>query len=162
MKLPQGYSIRPATPKDAAIIAAQRGQMFVDMGTLTPETAAQEQAVWTEWFRTAIPAGQYAAFLAEQAGEIVGGVGLMFFPKIPTRKDPALLKGHILNMSVSAAHRRQGLAEALMHAALNELRSRGIRSVSLNAAPMGKGIYERLGFMEAYNPEMRLTLEDNP
>lgn len=160
MTLPGGYSIRSATPEDAAVIAAQRGQMFVDMGTLTAEAVVQEQEVWAGWFRSALPAGEYAGFLVEYGEQVVGGVGLMFMPKIPTSKDPAVLKGHILNMSVAPEHRRRGLAEALMQAALNELRGRGIRTVNLNAAPMGKSIYERLGFIEASNPEMRLMLEE--
>lgn len=159
LTIPEGYSVRAATPVDAPIIAVQRGQMFVEMGGMTPQEAGAQRGLWTDWLAQALAAGDYAGFVIENAGEIVGGVGMMFLPKIPTTKDPALHKAHILNMSVSPQHRRRGLAGALMRSALQEARQRGLRSVSLNAAPMGKGLYERLGFVESTSPEMRLTLE---
>lgn len=159
MTLADSYKLRLATPEDAPTIALHRGQMFVDMGSLTPGGAAAQQQLWTQWLEQTLSAGEYVAFLAEQADEVVAGVGIMFMPKIPTLKDPAMLKAHILNMYVSPEHRRQGLAEALMRAALQEIHQRGLRSVSLNAAPMGRRIYERLGFIESSSPEMRLTLE---
>lgn len=166
MNLPDAYTVRPAGPQDAAAIALHRGQMFVDMGSLTPEGAAAQQDLWTGWLGNAIAAGEYVAFLAQHAdpaqhtGQVVAGVGLMFHPKIPTLQDPALHRAHVLNMYVAPGHRRQGLAEALMHAALQEARRRGLRSVNLNAAPMGRGLYQRLGFVDSTSPEMRLTLLD--
>lgn len=155
-------NIRPATPADAETIACQRGQMFVDMGDLSAEGAEAQQTLWADWLRAAIPAGDYVGLLAEVDGVLVGGVGLMFRAKMPSTKDPSLTQGYIMNMYVTPAHRRQGVAEALMRAAFAEVAGRGIRSLSLHAAPMGKKIYERLGFVEARNPEMRLTLELAP
>ncbi|GMA14047.1 GNAT family N-acetyltransferase [Deinococcus metallilatus] len=159
MELPAGYTIRPAATADAATVARQRGQMFVDMGDLTLPEAAAQQALWTDWLRGAIPSGGYVGCLVETGGEIVAGVGMMFQPKMPSAKDPALLKAYVMNMYVAPEHRRRGLAEALMRAVLAEAEARGLRSVSLHAAPLGRRIYERLGFVEASNPEMRLTLE---
>ncbi|MDL2343470.1 GNAT family N-acetyltransferase [Deinococcus sp. MIMF12] len=159
MRLPAGYALRPATPADAPAVARQRAQMFVDMGTLTPEAAAPEVPLWTDWLRGALASGEYVGLLAEWEGTVVGGAGLMFFPRIPTLKDPATRKAHVLNVSVDPAHRRRGLAGALMGAALEEVRARGLRQVTLNAAPLGRPIYERLGFVESTHPELRLTLE---
>lgn len=153
------FTLRQATAADAPAIARQRGQMFVDMGTLTPEDAAEQFALWTDWLRGALVSGEYVGVLAESGGEVVGGAGLMFFPQIPTLRDPATHKAHVLNVSVDATHRRRGLAEALMRALLEEVRARDLRSVTLNAAPMGRPLYERLGFVESSSPELRLTLE---
>lgn len=153
-------NIRLATPADAETIARQRDAMFVDMGDMTPEEAQAQQTLWADWLRAAIPAGDYVGLLAEIDGMVVGGVGLMFRAKMPSAKDPVLTQGYILNMYVDPAHRRKGISEALMRAALAEAGERGIRSLSLHAAPMGKKIYERLGFAEASNPEMRLTLPE--
>lgn len=151
-------NIRLATPTDAETVAYQRGQMFVDMGHMTAEEAQAQQTLWADWLRGAILAGDYVGLLAEVDGVVVGSVGLMFRAKMPSAKDPALTQGHIMNMYVEPEHRRKGISEALMRAALAEVRRRGLRSVSLNAAPMGKEIYKRLGFTEATSPEMRLTL----
>lgn len=153
------HTLRRATPADAPAVARQRAQMFVDMGTLTPEAAAPEVPLWTDWLRGALASGEYVGVLAEWEGTVVGGAGLMVFPKMPTTADPATQKGHVLNVSVDRVHRRQGLAEALMEAVLEEVRARGLRQVTLNAAPMGRRIYERLGFAESTHPELRLTLE---
>lgn len=162
MSLPDGYAIRPATPEDADVIAVQRGEMFVDMGNLTPLNAEEQRPLWADWLGHAIPAGEYTGLLVQHGPEIVGGVGMMFHPKMPSASDPTTRKAYIMNMHVAPEHRRQGLAEALMQAALAETRQRGLKSVSLHAAPMGKRIYERLGFVEATNPEMRLTLKEQP
>ncbi|EYB69584.1 hypothetical protein DEIPH_ctg004orf0105 [Deinococcus phoenicis] len=162
MTLPDGYTLRRATAEDAPTIARQRGQMFVDMGELTPQDAAEQHALWTDWLRGALPAGDYVGCLADVGGASVGGVGLMFQPKMPSAKDRAPLKAYVLNMYVAPEHRRRGLAEALMRAILAEAGTRGLRSVGLHAAPLGRRIYERLGFVEADNPEMRLTLEPSP
>lgn len=159
MRLSPGYTLRRATPADAPAIARQRAQMFVDMETLTPEAAAQEVTLWTDWLRGALASGEYVGVLAEWEGTVVGGAGLLVFPKMPTLADPATRKGHVLNVSVDPAHRRRGLAEALMGAMLEEVRARGLRQVTLNAAPMGRSLYERLGFVESTHPELRLTLE---
>lgn len=160
LPLPGGYTLRPATAEDAETMATQRGQMFVDMGELTTEAAQRQHLLWADWLRAAIPGGAYAGFLIEAGTEVVAGVGVMFRPKMPSAKDPAVLGAYVMNMYVAPDHRRQGLAEALMRAALQESGARGLRSVSLHAAPMGRHIYERLGFVEAANPEMRLTLEE--
>ena len=151
-------NIRTATSADAETIAHQRGQMFVDMGEMTAEEAQAQQTLWADWLRAAILAGDYVGLLAEVDG-VVGGVGLMFRAKMPSAKDPALTQGYILNMYVAPEHRRKGISEALMRAAMAEARAIGVLSLSLHAAPMGKKIYERLGFTEVSNPEMRRTLE---
>ena len=150
-------NIRPATPADADTIARQRGQMLLDMGSLTPEQVAAEQGVWAAWLAVALATGEYAGLLAEEAGEVIGGVGIVFYPKLPSTADPSTRKGHLLNVSVDPAHRRKGYAAALVQAALDHLAACGVVSVTL--APMGRRIYERLGFVEAANPELRLTLD---
>ena len=152
-------TVRPALPADAEVIARQRGLMFVDMGNLSAAEAQAQQSLWADWLRGALPAGDYVGVLAEADGEVIGGVGLMFRARMPSASDPSPTQGYILNMYVAPEHRRQGVAESLMWAAFAEARARSVFSLSLHAAPLGKRIYERLGFVEATNPEMRLTLE---
>ena len=153
------YLLRPAAVPDAEAIAVQRGQMFVDMGSLTDAQAWAQRGQWTDWLRSALPAGVYTGFLIEHGGKVVAGVGVMQHPQIPTLTDPATQRAHVLNMYVSPDHRCRGLAAALMHAALSHVRACGLRSVTLNAAPMGRPLYNRLGFTESGSPEMRLTLD---
>ncbi|MFC4640478.1 GNAT family N-acetyltransferase [Deinococcus hohokamensis] len=159
MNLPDGYTLRAAVADDADVIAAQRAQMFVAMGELDEAAAQAQVELWAGWLRAAIPAGDYAGFVVFQGTEPAGGVGVMFHPKFPTAHDPATRRAYVLNMSVAPQHRRRGLAAALMDAALKDIRARGLRSVSLHAAPMGRALYERLGFTEGTNPHLNLTLD---
>ena len=64
LTLPEGYSVRAATPIDAPIIAVQRGQMFVEMGGMTPQEAGAQRGLWTDWLAQALAAGDVAATLA--------------------------------------------------------------------------------------------------
>jgi GNAT superfamily N-acetyltransferase len=51
---------------------------------------------------------------------------------------------------VDAGCRRQGVGTALMHHALEFLERRGVRSVRLQATPLGQPLYEKLGFARDY------------
>ena len=47
---------------------------------------------------------------------------------------------------VDPEFRRKGIATALMETALEYLRGRGVRTIKLDATPVGRPVYERLGF----------------
>jgi GNAT superfamily N-acetyltransferase len=51
---------------------------------------------------------------------------------------------------VDAERRKQGVGTALMEYALAYLDARGVRSVRLDATPLGRPIYEKLGFEAEY------------
>ena len=58
-------------------------------------------------------------------------------------------EGEILNLGVAPAHRRRGLARALVEHTLAALRGRGVRSVFLEVRESNvaaRHLYERLGF----------------
>lgn len=158
MSSPGGYTLRPATAADADVIAAHRGQMFMDMNELTSQAAQEHLDLWANWLRSTIPRGEYSGILAVYGPQVVGGVGMMVHPKIPSVQDPAQFSAYVMNMYVAPQHRRRGLAGALMRKMLDVIRSKGMNSVKLHAAPMGRAIYDRLGFAESSNPELRLSL----
>jgi hypothetical protein len=47
---------------------------------------------------------------------------------------------------VDAAYRQRGIGRALLEACIDHLRSRGVRCIKLDATPLGKPVYEALGF----------------
>ncbi len=49
-------------------------------------------------------------------------------------------------VATEAAHRRQGLASALLRAALAQAHADGAATATLQASPDGLAVYERLGF----------------
>jgi GNAT superfamily N-acetyltransferase len=56
-------------------------------------------------------------------------------------------------MMVHPANRRQGIGKALLQHAADHLRHRGVGCIKLDATPMGKPLYEQVGFV----PEWTLT-----
>ena len=58
------------------------------------------------------------------------------------------------------AHRKKGVAGALMNAAIDELRRIGCTTAVLNASEAGMRLYLQLGFKLA--TEMRLDLTQGP
>lgn len=101
----------------------------------------KEQAGWNQleadWRRLLDlePAG---SFLAERDGTPAGTVTTCRFGAI----------AWVAMMLVGEAFRSQGIGRALMTAALDDLEGRGIPTVRLDATPMGRPLYESLGFVE--------------
>jgi GNAT superfamily N-acetyltransferase len=90
----------------------------------------------------------YQAWIAEVDGQWVGSVGCQLFSGLyplvllPTYRQD----GYIWGVYVEPEWRQQGIASQLMQEAIAYLKSIGCTRAVLNAAPMGKGVYERLGF----------------
>ncbi|MFC4453044.1 GNAT family N-acetyltransferase [Deinococcus sonorensis] len=153
MTLPAGYTVRPATPDDAALIAAQREAMFTDMGTEYRETVAQ----FAPWVERHLQAGTYVGWFVVYEGEEVAGAGLLLHDWSPHYLDPQPLRSYLQNVYTRPEHRGRGLARALTQQAIEETRRRGIRTLSLHASKFGRPLYEQLGF--AATNEMRLVVD---
>ena len=163
LRMPDSFTVRPATVADISVLAHHRASMFHDMGTLPVHQMAALEAATASYLRDAMPSGEYLAWVAEAPDAhppIVGGAGVQLRSILP-RPRP----GHedlelgpeaiVLNVYVESSWRRRGAADALMRALLQELAQRGIRRVVLHASEDGRRLYERLGFV-ATN-EMRLS-----
>ena len=92
----------------------------------------QNEADWQRFFAIA-PRG---CFVAEVDGEPVGTVTAFTFGPV----------AWIAMVLVDEAARGKGVGTALMTHALDYLDKSGVLSVRLDATPMGKPIYEKLGF----------------
>jgi GNAT superfamily N-acetyltransferase len=144
----QHYRIRIATAADAAVIAHHRAAMFRDMGVLPEADVAALSAATRAHLATVLPSGVYRGWLAERDGEVVAGGGLLVQPTWPR---PEALEGgaeaYLLNVYTEPAHRRRGVARALMDAMLAWCRARGITRFALHASDEGRPLYESLGFI---------------
>jgi len=150
----EGIVIRPATERDAAVVARHRVEMFRDMGTLPAEHGPALARAAEAYFRRAIPAGTYAGWLATpegKPGDVIAGAGIQIREAIPrlrldrTAVDPGP-QGLIVNVYTEPAWRRRGVAERLMRELLRWTRERGIHNVVLHASADGRPLYEKLGF----------------
>jgi GNAT superfamily N-acetyltransferase len=152
----QQYTIRPATKADIPALVSLRRALFESMGYQDPALAQVAQAN-CRYFATALPQGEFQAWVAEADGEIVASGGLVIHAIPPTAYNLAGREGYIMNMYTRPEWRRQGIGLAILKAILDYLRAQGIPLVSLHATPDGRQLYARCGF-EPTN-EMRLHFE---
>jgi GNAT superfamily N-acetyltransferase len=80
-------------------------------------------------------------FVAEWEGEPVGTV---------TTTSYGTDLAWIGMMLVHPDHRRKGIGRVLMIAALDYLRNAGVRCIKLDATPLGKKVYDTLGFKDEW------------
>lgn len=151
-------TIRVGGERDVAFLADAFRQMWLDNG-IPPE---QIEPDFQERVARFVAEGQREAalefFVAEREGRRVGAACCQLFrglyPAIITVETRNF--GYLWGVHVAAEERKNGLGRRLTEACVDALRSRGCTHAVLNAAPSGRGIYERLGFQPSN--EMRLTL----
>lgn len=83
------------------------------------------------------PAG---CFVAECEGEAVGTAAAVVFGSV----------AWIMMVLVDEAFRGRGIGTRLMQHALDYLRARAVPTVRLDATPLGRPVYEKLGFQAEY------------
>jgi GNAT superfamily N-acetyltransferase len=153
-----GYSIRRATVADAGTIADHRRAMFADMGD---GDAIRRDAVGLAslpWLEKKLSAGDYIGWLAIAPDQsVAAGAGVWLIEWPPTIADLSGRRGMLLNVYTHAAHRRRGLARALVETSLQWCQANGITVVILHASDDGRPLYEAVGFKPTN--EMRLLLQ---
>ena len=141
------YTLRSATPADVHAVARHRVAMFRDMGVLPEAEAPALEASSAEFLARAMQAGQYQGWVAEHAGAVIGGAGVVLRPLLPR---PGHLDGgveaYVLNVYTEPGHRRRGVARALMATVLVWCEEKAIARVTLHASDEGRPLYLSLGF----------------
>lgn len=161
------FLVRRATRADVPTLARHRAEMFRDIHGITDEQFEAMVESSRRYFESALPSGEYRAWLAEPAssrGEVVAGAGLQLrsaLPSIRRRADgPEVAtgpQGMVLNVFTERAWRRRGLAKLVMEHVLAGAREAGVSTLVLHASSEGRPLYEALGF--APTNEMRYTGE---
>jgi GNAT superfamily N-acetyltransferase len=154
------YTIRFATPVDAAIIARHRVAMFRDMGEVSTETlAAQLLAESTAALTACLHDQSYIGWLAaDDGGAVIGGAGVHIKPQLPrVSHDGARVVTTPVPLAVNVytepEWRGRGIARALMNVLMKWAAGKGTDRLVLHASDAGRPLYLTLGF-EATN-EMR-------
>ena len=151
------YTIRQANERDAATIAAQRIQMFRDNDLKTVGGWVALRRHSERWVADKMKAGVYVGWIVEayeaahkpQELPIVGGAGLWIMEWPPHYLHLGSSRGYLLNFYVAPEARRQGIARRLVDLAITECRNRKIRLAVLHASPMGRPVYESLGWHDS-------------
>jgi GNAT superfamily N-acetyltransferase len=101
-----------------------------------------------DYFKSALPGGDYVCLLAEAGGEVVGVGGMVLFRKPSQPLSPVGMEGYILNMLTMREWRGKGIASSIMQGLLDCAREAGAGLVWLRATDAGRRVYERFGFAE--------------
>ncbi|MEI2577690.1 GNAT family N-acetyltransferase [Scytonema sp. PRP1] len=148
MLIEQQITIREATQQEDSLIAEHFYQMWQDIGV-------PDEAINPNWFEITLQfieqARQdlfYKAFVAEVDGGVVGSASCQLYSGLyPNVFIPEYRKyGYIWCVYVKPSYRKQGIAKQLTSATVNYLKALGCTRAVLNASPLGKPVYESLGF----------------
>jgi GNAT superfamily N-acetyltransferase len=145
------YRLRPATSADVDAIVAQRIGMFTDMNSSIDADALSR--AFRPWLADAIESGVYHGWLVEaENGAVVAGGGMTVVPWPPGPFDLTGRIAFVYNVYTAPAHRRRGLARAIMDAIHAWCGAAGIRTAALAASPEGRPLYESIGYHPPRNP----------
>jgi hypothetical protein len=84
--LEPAFHVREATLVDIPLLAGHRAAMFRDMGRLAADGEAALIRATADYFRDALPRGEYLGWVAQSAGsppEAIGGAGVQLRPILP-------------------------------------------------------------------------------
>ncbi|HEY9616317.1 MAG TPA: GNAT family N-acetyltransferase [Microcoleaceae cyanobacterium] len=155
---PPSSSLRAATASDDAVIAQHFYQLWLDNGVTTDRIVADWPVVVQKFVDHARQTLSYQAFVIEVNGTIVGSVGCQLFaglyPLVLT--DHHRKYGYIWGVYVEPAYRSQGFGKQLTAHAIAYLKSLNCTRIILHASPLGKPVYDQLGFL--VSNEMRLDV----
>lgn len=150
---------RPATAADVPEVLRLAAVMYESIG----------QTVEEPWFRAAgrllerrLGEGRTAVFVidAAETGRLASCVAATIGERLPGPAHPqGIDKGSIVGsiqwMCTDPAYRRRGLGRAVLVALLDWLWANGAGGAELNASDEGEPLYRSLGFVDAFNPQLR-------
>jgi GNAT superfamily N-acetyltransferase len=113
------------------------------LGDLALGMHLKQQAGWNQTeadWRRCLALQPDGVFVAELGGKPAGTAATCIFGPV----------AWIAMVLVDTAVRGRGIATTLMQHALRFLDERGVRSVRLDATPLGRPVYEKLGFVVEY------------
>jgi ribosomal protein S18 acetylase RimI-like enzyme len=142
-------AIRPAAARDVPGVAALWSAIHAHHAPLDPQFEVRPDAerALAALLDDELREADIAVFVAESASELVG------FCAVRPRPAPALLvetgRAEITELYVRDADRRRGVGRALVDAALDWVRGRGIERVEVRVAARnaeGQAFWRELGF----------------
>jgi GNAT superfamily N-acetyltransferase len=126
----------PSRPRLARIRRMHETDIEAAMALTRPQNWNQIREDWLR-FMALEPEG---CFVAVVDGQVMGTTTTERFDRV----------GWIGMVTVAPEQRGNGIGRALMGVAIAYLRQAGARTVKLDATPMGKPLYERMGFQPEY------------
>jgi GNAT superfamily N-acetyltransferase len=150
--------LRLATRADIDALCVLRLALFRELGTAPAERDAEFLTVCRTAYEALFDESRVLAWLAlADDGAVVGALSLLFHARIPTPSRFECGEGYVVGVYTAPEWRRRGIATALMDAALEECRRKGLARVRLHTSEMGRAVYAAHGF-EPRNDAMERRL----
>jgi GNAT superfamily N-acetyltransferase len=89
---------------------------------------------------------QITVLAADDDNEVIGCATMSYIAVMPTFSHPTGKRAHLMNVYVREKYRRKGIAAEMVELLIEDAGRRGATEVSLDATPMGRPLYEKLGF----------------
>lgn len=153
------FVYKKATIKDIDVLTRTRILVLRAANNLSADTNMSEmQKQSYEYYLKALKNNTHIAYLVFNENSIVGSGGISFFQVMPTYHNPSGYKAYIMNMYTHPDYRRRGIAYKMLDILVNEAKSKGINTISLETTEMGRPVYEKYGFVQMKN-EMDLVYD---
>ena len=101
-----------------------------------------------EYYKSALEIGEHIAYLVYDNENFIGAGGVSFYKVMPTYHNPTGKKAYIMNMYTASEYRRQGIAFHTLDLLVKDVRKQGVSQITLEAAEMGRPLYEKYGFVK--------------
>ena len=152
--------LREGTLEDGPLLSRMFCQMWLDIGIAEDGLVEDAERRVIRFIETGQQLHHLRMFFAVKDQEEVGAAVCQHFTGLyPEVLAPEVRRyGYIWGVYVAPEARKVGVGAKLTSRCLDALRGSGCTHALLHAAPMGAGIYERLGFQGTN--EMRLSLSD--
>lgn len=140
--------IRQADMADIPALVSLRMGLFCEVGELADPLADLD--LWqatSAYFSEGQADGCARSWVAEVGGEVVTSGTLALFVRPPYPGNVSGKEAYLLNMYTLPAHRKQGMASALLDAMVAHARAEQLGKVWLHASEQGRPLYERMGFV---------------
>ncbi|EQB2598367.1 GNAT family N-acetyltransferase [Aeromonas salmonicida] len=140
--------IRQADMADIPALVSLRMGLFCEVGELADPLADLD--LWqatSAYFSAGQADGSARSWVAEVGGEVVASGTLALFVRPPYPGNVSGKEAYLLNMYTLPAHRKQGMASALLNAMVAHARTEHLGKVWLHASDQGRPLYERIGFV---------------
>lgn len=150
------FIYRKATPEDMKVLVATRVEILRDANGLPEDEdmSAVERESY-DYYTKALADESCICYLVFDGNTFAGAGGVSFYRVMPTYFNPSGQKAYIMNMYTVPQYRRQGIAYRTLDLLVNEIRSRGVTFIALEATEAGRPLYEKYGFVKMEH-EMRL------
>ena len=148
--------IREIAPQELATTAELRRAMTMEVdGTDYDRAHPGWRERYMKFFGELLQSNRGQFFVADVAGQLIGSAAVY---KLANHRSAIVLQqsAYVCTVYVKPEFRRRGIARALTQQAVAWAQRNGCEVVRLRTSPMGRPVYESIGFAQSDELELRL------